>query len=305
MEKPYILHMLTTEKNLSPFDVNMAQDAGWQVTMPYLNVLESEVKGLIQDAIFSRGPQGVKRTACFIGGRDPEIALKMLDIAQSAMVPPFQISVLADPSGAFTTAAAMVAAAEHKLKFKFDTELAGKKVLILAGTGPVGQIAAVLCAKSGCQVTILGRQREKSVHVAKVCNTFFGAGKTEIQGEANDKLPELLPCADVIFATGAAGIQLLNAEQISSALALKVAADVNAVPPAGIAGIEVLADGAPLPGSPSGAVGVGALAIGDLKYRIHHQLLKQLRESAEEPKFLHFDHAFATARALILTQSSP
>ena len=301
MEKPYILHMLTTEKNLSPFDVNMAQDAGWQVTMPYLNVLESEVKGLIQDAIFSRGPQGVKRTACFIGGRDPQTALKMLEIAKAAMVPPFQISVLADPSGAFTTAAAMVAAAERELKRKFGTELASKKVLILAGTGPVGQIAAVLCAKAGGQVTILGRQREKSEHVAQVCNAFFGAGKTEIRGEANDKLPELLPSAEVIFATGAAGIQLLSAEQIRAALALKVAADVNAVPPAGIAGVEVLADGVPLPSSPSGAVGIGALAIGNLKYRIHHQLLKQLRESP--PQFLHFDHAFAAARALILAQS--
>ena len=26
MEKPFILHMLTTAKNLSPFDVNMALD---------------------------------------------------------------------------------------------------------------------------------------------------------------------------------------------------------------------------------------------------------------------------------------
>jgi methylene-tetrahydromethanopterin dehydrogenase len=302
MEKPYILHMLTTEKNLSPFDVNMAQDAGWQVTMPYLNVAENEVQGLIQDAIFSRGPAGVKRTACFIGGRDPEAALKMLEIAKSAMVPPFQISVLADPSGAFTTAAAMVAAAERELRNKFATDLAGKKVLILAGTGPVGQIAAVLCAKAGCKVTLLGRQREKSERIAKVCNAFCGAGETEIRGEANDRLPELLPEADVIFATGAAGISLLSAEQVKAASALKVAADVNAVPPPGIAGIDSSADGTPIAGSPSGAVGIGALAIGNIKYRTHHRLLKQMRET-DQPVYLHFDQAFAAARELV--QSKP
>ncbi len=297
MEKPYILHMLTTEKNLSPFDVNMAQDAGWQVTMPYLNVAENEVKGLIQDAIFSRGPSGVKRTACFIGGRDPVISVKMLQIAKDAMVPPFEISVLADPSGAFTTAAAMVAAAERELMDKFNTTLAGKKVLILAGTGPVGQIAAVLCAKAGGEVTILGRQKEKSEHAARQCNEFFGAGKTAIQGESNEQLQDLLPQAEVIFATGAAGIQLLRAEQVKAASRLQVAADVNAVPPTGIAGLDPLADGAPIPGA-SGAVGIGALAIGNIKYHTHHRFLTQMRET-DKPVYLHFDQAFATACEVI------
>lgn len=296
-EKPFILHMLTTEKNLSPFDVNMAQDAGWQVTMPYLNVAESEVQGLIQDAIFSRGPAGVKRTACFIGGRDPETAVKMLQIAKGAMVPPFAISVLADPSGAFTTAAAMVAAAERELAAKFDTDLADKKVLILAGTGPVGQIAAVLCAKAGGKVTILGRQKEKSERIAQLCNAFFGTGKTPILGESNDHLKTLLPQAEVIFATGAAGIQLLSADQVRAALMLKVAADVNAVPPPGIAGIDPTLDGAPIPGSPL-AVGIGALAIGNVKYRTHHHLLRQMRET-DQPLYLHFDQAFAVARKFV------
>ncbi|XSG85429.1 MAG: NAD(P)-dependent methylenetetrahydromethanopterin dehydrogenase [Methylohalobius sp. ZOD2] len=298
MEKPYILHLITTEKNLSPFDVNMAQDAGWQVTMPYLNVAENEVQNLIQDSIFSRGPKGVKRTAAFIGGRDPEMAIKMLQSAQGAMVPPFEISVLADPSGAFTTAAAMVAAAERELADKFDTELTGKRVLILAGTGPVGQIAAVLCAKAGCEVTIMGRQKEKSERIAKLCNESFGEGKTSIGGEGNDRLDSLLPEADLIFATGAAGIQLLNANQVAAAPNLKVAADVNAVPPAGIAGINAMADGAAIPGSPGGAVGIGALAIGNVKYQAHHRLLKQMRET-DKPVYLHYDQAFAVAREFI------
>ncbi len=300
MEKPYILHMLTTEKNLSPFDVNMAQDAGWQVTMPYVHVDADEVRALIQDAIFSRGPAGVKRTAIFIGGRDPEMAIKMLISAQEAMFPPFEIPVLADPSGAFTTAAAMVAAAEKKLDEKFSLQLPGRNILILAGTGPVGQIAAVLCAKAGARVTIFGRRQEKARRVADLCNVFFGEGKLDIRGEGNDALSDHLPTADVVFATGAAGIQLLDKEQVVLARQLKIAVDVNAVPPSGIAGIDNFANGTPIEGSPSGAVGIGALAIGNLKYKTHHRLLRLMRET-DKAVYLHYDQAFTTAREITLS----
>ncbi|MBN2700052.1 MAG: methylenetetrahydromethanopterin dehydrogenase, partial [Methylothermaceae bacterium] len=186
----------------------------------------------------------------------------------------------------------------RELADKFDTELAGKRVLILAGTGPVGQIAAVLCAKAACEVTIMGRQKEKSERIAKLCNESFGEGKTSIGGEGNDRLDFLLPEADLIFATGAAGIQLLSADQVAAAPHLKVAADVNAVPPAGIAGIDAMADGAAIPGSPGGAVGIGALAIGNVKYQAHHRLLKQMRET-DKPVYLHYDQAFAVAREFI------
>ena len=51
------------------------------------------------------------------------------------MVPPFAVSVLADPSGAFTTAAAVVAAVETHLRASHDTALSGRRVLVLGGTG--------------------------------------------------------------------------------------------------------------------------------------------------------------------------
>ncbi|MBT3812542.1 MAG: methylenetetrahydromethanopterin dehydrogenase, partial [Gammaproteobacteria bacterium] len=144
MTKPFILHMFTTAKNLSPFDVNMAVDAGWLAAIPYLNVEPDEVCGLVQDTIFSRSPKGLKNTGIFIGGRDTQQAMAMLKSAQKSMFAPFEVSVFADPSGAFTTAAAMVAVVEDKLKTQFDTTLTGKNILVLGGTGPVGQIVAVL-----------------------------------------------------------------------------------------------------------------------------------------------------------------
>ncbi|MFO1417847.1 MAG: NAD(P)-dependent methylenetetrahydromethanopterin dehydrogenase [Methylotetracoccus sp.] len=299
MEKPFILHMFTPEKNLSPFDVNMALDAGWDAAVPYLNVELGEITALVQDAIFSRSPSGVKRTGIFIGGRDVKVAIDMLRAARASMVPDFgfEVSALADPSGSFTTAAAMVAMVERELQQRFQTDLAGKTVLALGGTGPVGQIAAVLAAKAGASVKIIGRQLEKAQRVADLCNAEYGDGKTGIVGDADANKAELIKTADVVFATAAAGIEVLGAELVAAGPNLKVAADVNAVPPPGIAGLEAHHKGAPIAGSRSGAVGIGALAIGKIKYLAQHRLLQKMREG----KAVYLDHndAFTLAREAV------
>lgn len=295
MEKPFILHMLTTAKNLSPFDVNMAMDAGWVSAVPYINVEASEVKGLIQDVIFSRSPKGLKKTGVFIGGRDTKQAIDMLKTAKNSMFTPFEVSVFADPSGAFTTAAGMVAAVEKELKDKFNTTLKGKNLLTLGGTGPVGQAASVLAAQAGANVKIIGRQLEKAQRIADLCNEEFGEGKISIEAGADSDKDEYIKTAEVVFATGAAGIQLLNTGHIASATKLQVAADINAVPPSGIAGLDAFDNGKAIDNSSSGAVGLGALAIGNIKYQTQSRLLKLMIES-KDPVYLHFEHAFEVAR---------
>ncbi|MGZ8242947.1 NAD(P)-dependent methylenetetrahydromethanopterin dehydrogenase [Methylomagnum sp.] len=293
MEKPYILHMFTPEKNLSPFDVNMALDAGWTSAIPYLHVELNEVQALVQDAVFSRSPSGVKRTGIFIGGRDAKLAVDMLRVAKKSMVPPFEVSVFADPSGAYTTAAAMVAIAEYELQARFGADLSGKNILCLGGTGPVGQIAAALAAKAGANVRIIGRQLEKAQAVAALVNAEFGDGQTSIEGDADANKGELIKTADVVFATAAAGVQVLSAELVAAAPQLKVAADVNAVPPSGIAGLDAHHRGNPIEGSTSGAVGVGALAIGNVKYKTQNLLLKNMLLGVS---YQHYDDAFQAAR---------
>lgn len=299
MEKPYILHMLTPAKNLSPFDVNMALDAGWDNTVGYTNVEKDDVQALTQDAIFSRGPTGVKRTGLFIGGRDMHMAMDMMEIVQESMVPPFQVSCFADPSGAFTTAAGMVASVEQALKDKHDTDLNGKCVIVMGGTGPVGSTAAVLAAKAGAaSVKILGRKKDKSQRVAALCNSEYGAELTGIQGEANDEIDGIVGKADVILACAAAGIQVITEEHIKNAATnLKVAADVNAVPPSGIYGLDVMGACEPIEGS-SNAFGIGALAIGNVKYQTQHRLLQEMRDR-DEPIYLHFGRAFEIAREIV------
>ncbi len=293
MEKTYLLHMITPEKNLSAFDVNMAFDAGW-TGVPYLGVNLDEVATIVQDTIFSRGPKGLKRTGIFIGGRDMHLAMDMFNAAKEAMVSPFDISVLTDPSGAFTTSAAMVATVAHQLKVNNKEELTGQRILVIGGTGPVGASAAVLAAKLGAEVTILGRAVDKANHVAELCNTRYGTVVEGVKGDASDHLEDLLPEADVIFATAKAGIQVLDETQVAAATKLKVAADLNAVPPAGIAGLNLLDNGKPLAASKSGAVGIGPLAIGDIKYQTQQELLIHMYRDGI-PLNLHFEDAFEVA----------
>src|ERR1700719_4026307 len=156
MADKQILHMLTPLKHMSPFDVNMALDAGYDAVLTYTNVTLEEVPGLVQDAIFSRPPKIGARTGVFFGGKNAVLALDMLAAAKKAMFPPFAVSLFADPAGSFTTAAALVACVEKVLKDKKQRDLAKTKIAVFGATGVVGFSAAVIAALEGADVTLVG-----------------------------------------------------------------------------------------------------------------------------------------------------
>ena len=296
MAHPRILHMITPLKHMSPFDVNMALDAGYDSVTPYTNVTVEDVTGLVQDAIFSRGPEGVKRTGMFIGGKRAIEALDMMKRAKAAMVPPFEISVFADPAGSFTTAAAMVACAKKALNDKFDTELKGKRVVVFGGTGVVAFASAVICAIEGADAVLVGYDGPERVRkLAEEANARFSVDLGYADGSTEEQKTELAAGADVIFSAGPAGRRLLTTDQLKQATHLLVATDVNAVPPAGVEGVGVNDDGVPIPGTK--AVGIGALAVGNVKYRTEAGLFEQMIES-EKPLYLDFRDAYALAQKL-------
>lgn len=296
MAHPRILHMITPLKHMSPFDVNMALDAGFDVTIPYTNVTLDDVKGLVQDAIFSRGPEGVKRTGMFIGGKRAIEALDMMDRAKKAMVPPFEISVFADPAGSFTTAAAMVACVDAALKTKFKTDLKGKRVAVFGGTGVVGFASGVIAALQGAEPTLIGYDGPGRVRkLADEAEQRFGVKIGHADGSTEEQNSALAEDADVIFAAGPAGKQLLSRDQIKKAKDLLVVTDVNAVPPAGVEGVGVNDDEKPIPGSK--AVGIGALTVGNIKYKTEVGLFDAMIKS-EKPVYLDFRDAYALAQKL-------
>ena len=301
MSKRSIIHMIDPMAYVSPFDINMAVDAGYDVVIPYANVELWQVNGLLQDAIFSREPKGVKNTAVFIGGRDMDLAMKMLDAAKKAKVPPFEISVLADPSGAFTTAAALVACVEKELKTKHGMELKDSKGVIFGGTGPVGIATGVIASLAGADITLVSHQNiENAQSIANEYNASCGSTMSGTIAASDADKAYLLRNIDIVFCTAKAGIEILNDNVLGDTKALKVAGDVNAVPPLGIRGINLTDSGAPLThaGSSKGAVGIGALAVGHIKYQTQQSLLKLMLET-DKPVYVDFRDAFSTARDLV------
>jgi len=305
MEKPSILHLFTAAKNASPFDVNMAFDAGFDKVMPYTSVTLSEVTGLTQDAIFSRGLSGVKREAIFIGGRDIDLAIGMLDVAKKAMFSPFACSAFADPSGAFTTAAAMIAKVEAHLKEKFGEDLNGKTLSVFGATGPVGSCAAIIAAQQGAKVQMVAHNSMATVEPkAAAWNQQYNVNMQVVDGTSEAKKLDILAGTEIVICAAAAGVQVISREHLVHAKQLKIAADVNAVAPLGVQGIGVSDDGVMIENTK--AYGIGALAIGQLKYTTQHQLLKQMLPSDqpfEKPRYLEFLAAFKLARELLKNQS--
>ena len=141
-----LLFLLNTDRRVSPFDITMAYDAGFDVVIPYENVTASDAKTLVEDALFSRSPKSLRNTCIFIGGRDVVKAREVLKAAKSAMFGPFKASIMIDPSGANTTAAAMVAKVEDAMQEYGLGELKGKTCAVF-GTGPVGVTAAEAASK--------------------------------------------------------------------------------------------------------------------------------------------------------------
>ena len=298
MEKVSILHQLTAAKNASPVDVNMAFDAGFDKIVPYTNVELKEVTGLVQDAIFSRSPSGVKRESVFIGGRDIDLAMDMLETARQAMVPPFEISVFADPSGAFTTAAGMMAKVEQHLARNFGGDLQGRKVSVFGATGPVGGCTAVIAAKHGAEVELVAHRSVADVQAkAEVYNQRYGVSIGYVDGSNDELKRQILNKTDIALCAAAAGVQVITLAQMAGSPTLKIVADVNAVPPTGAEGVDVMADGVAIAGTQ--AFGIGALAIGNVKYDTQHNLLKLMLADGSKKHYLDFLSAFEMARKSI------
>jgi len=296
MAEKNILHMVTPTKHISPFDANMAVDAGYDAVLTYSNVTLDDITGLVQDSIFSRPPKTGVRSAMFFGGKNASLALDMLTKARKALVPPFGMSFFADPAGSFTTAAAMVACVERILKEKHQRRLESLKLAIFGATGVVGYAAAVIAALERSSVTIVGYDGIKRVtDSANEIRTRFNVEVRPADGSDDSKKTAILKENEAVLCAGRAGVQILPKAQLAGATNLLVVADVNAVPPAGIEGLDMQANGDAL--TPNGTVGLGPLAIGNIKYKTEFGLFQKMI-AATKPVQLDFRDAFVLAREL-------
>ncbi len=282
-----ILIQLDSDPFASVFDAIAAYDSGAGRVLQYAGVTPEDVQDLVYGAIFTRGPEHLNNSAVFIGGSDVAVGEEMLDVARDSFIGPLKVSVMLDANGCNTTATAAVA------KMLSSVDLVGKKVTILAGTGPVGIRAAALFAQEGAQVTLTSRSQERAEEAAASIGERFDVQVTGVGAANEEGVREALDGAHGVLCAGAAGVMLLPESVWVDHPTLQVLGDVNAVPPLGIEGIKVHWKGK----EKHGKIIYGAIGIGDFKMKVHHASVARLFE--QNDLILDAEEVYATAKELL------
>jgi hypothetical protein len=272
MTKAKVLLQLDVDPQASSFDAFVAIDAGVDHLLQYPNVSRENVIPLIHGAIFTRGPADLKNTALFFGGSEAGAAESLYHVARQNFFGPLRVSLMCDPNGANTTAAAAVLSIEKHLP------LNRVNLVVLGGTGPVGSRVARLAASQGAVVRICSRSLERARATAESIQKTHPQARVEpFEFLAEADVARAAAGFDVLVAAGAAGATFTLPDWLDHVPGIRLAVDLNAVPPVGLIGIDPRDEGE----LRSGLICYGALGVGGLKMKIHKACLKQLFESNE------------------------
>ena len=275
MDKRKILIQFDGDAQASVFDRVVAIDAGADELFSYGGVQPEQVRDLVHGAIFTRGPKDLKNTAIFVGGSNVSAGERLFHEALKHMLPKFglRVSIMLDPNGANTTAAAAVRAASRHLDLK---EI---PALVLGGTGPVGQRVARLLARQGAEIRLGSRQTTRAAAVCEAIRAKVEGVKIEPVGTGSAiELADALEGRSLVIAAGAAGAVLFPSEARAGCPSLRVAIDLNAVPPLGIEGVEVQDKAT----EHDGVISYGAIGVGDTKMKIHKAAIARLFERNDQ-----------------------
>lgn len=297
-----ILYFLVPGSNISPFDVTIAADAGFDQVIPLTGIRPENVTALVQDAIFCRPPNRFNDTGIFIGGRDVHMATDMFQSAKSAMVGDFQVGVFADPNGAYTTSAAVVALVEKAVNASTGAGLAGRTVSVF-GTGPVGLCTAILAARQGAKARLCQLTADDDSKAALRFCERYNAKVEWVSAETHRDKVNVIADSEIAVSAAKAGIRILDAEVLEAGGKLIACADTNAVPPSGIEGIGVNDRAIPVEVGPARFLSIGPLAIGSLKYKTQFGLYRSI-QTGSSPALIDFPEAYAYALQE-LAQSRP
>ncbi len=282
-----LLYQLDTDQHPAVFDNVVAYDGGADHVTAYGGVTPANVGPLVDGTIFTRAPKDKKHTAIFVGGSSMADGEALLEAIKKKFFAGFRVSVMLDSNGSNTTAAAGVAWLAH------ERSLAGKRAVVLAGTGPVGQRAAVMLAKEGCKVAITSRSAERARSVAASVSERAKAPIDAIEATDNAARARAIEGAQVVFATGAAGVNLLDEAAWRDSRSLELLSDANATPELGIDGIEMMDKGK----ERHGKLVWGAIGFGALKIALHRACIARLFESND--LVLDGEEIYAIAKTMV------
>ena len=265
-----LLLQLDTSPHPSVFDRVVAYDGGADEVMSYGGVTPDGVRDLVHGAIFTRGPKDLRNTAIFIGGIDMAAGERLLKAVRKAFFGPFTVSVMLDSNGSNTTAVAAVARL-------LQVAGPGGRAVVTAGTGPVGLRAAGLLAQAGVDVTFTSRRAVDPALVDGLQERFGGRVAHAVMSDSATAA-SVVEGAAMLLNAGPAGVTLVPKSAWAGRLGLKAAADLNAVPPLGIEGIEVTDNAV----EREGVTVFGALGVGGLKMKIHKACIARLFEQNDQ-----------------------
>lgn len=265
-----ILIQFDTDPQPSVFDRVVAVDAGVEQLFSYGGVTPDSVTGLVHGAIFTRGVPDLRQTAIFVGGSDVNSGEKLLEKISRVFFGPMRVSVMMDSNGCNTTAAAAIALVRKHVS------LAGTRCVVLGATGPVGLRAAELLAVEKAQVTLVSRTRERAESAsAAIRSRLPDAALNTAAAGSPAEFAEVCQGHEVVVAAGAAGVSFLPENSLTNVSGLRVAVDLNAVPPLGITEVGVMDKGT----EKSGVICYGALGVGGLKMKVHRKAVSALFEA--------------------------
>jgi methylenetetrahydrofolate/methylenetetrahydromethanopterin dehydrogenase (NADP+) len=282
-----LLYQFDTDPLPSVFDNVVGYDGGADHVSAYGGITPANVGALVEGAIFTRSPKDKKNTAIFVGGGNLNAGQEVLDAVRRKFFAKFRVSLMFDSNGANTTAAAAVAWLQH------GRRLIGKRAVVLAGSGPVGQRAAVLLAREGAQVAITGRKLAVLQTVCHSIKARFGIEIAAIEAAGSAERAAALEGAHIALATGAAGITLLQAGDWQGNATVELLADANASPPAGIEGVGLSDRNV----ASHGKILFGPLGFGALKLAVHRACIARLFE--QNDLVLDADEIYAMAKSMV------
>jgi hypothetical protein len=284
-----LLYQFDTDPHPSVFDNVVGYDGGADHISAYGGVTAADVGPLVEGTIFTRSPKDKKNTAIFIGGSNMLLGEALLAATRAKFFAKFRVSVMFDCNGSNTTAAAAVAWLAH------GRSLRGKRAVVLAGSGPVGQRAALLLAREGAEVAITGRKQLVVQAACDAINKRFGVQVQAIEAPTHGERSAALRGAHIVLATGASGITLLQAKDWQENPSLELIADANASPPAGIEGVGSSDRGA----ASHGKILFGALGFGALKLALHRACIARLFE--QNDLLLDAEEIYGIAKGMVGT----
>jgi hypothetical protein len=282
-----LLLQLDSDKHPSSFDRIVAYDAGADDVLSYSNVTIEDIEALVQGGFFTRGIPDLKNTVIWIGGSSVPTGERLLEAVQNSFFGPFQLSVMLDSNGCNTTAATAVA------KIVKALDVRGKKVVVGAGTGPVGMRAAGLFAREGADVTLTSRTQKRADEAAAIVNERFGVQVKGAEMYDDETARKALDGAVALFTCGAAGAQVVSEAVWKEIPTLALIADINAVPPLGIGGIDMNDNG----NEREGRISFGALGIGGRKMKVHRTCVARLFDSNDV--LMDAEEVYAVAKELV------